>query len=170
MSGYAKQIFLMNKPGVWFLLPSTPLLLFKWSPPHGSKASDEQFTAMPRKWGAQNRKNPIEQPTASSLLRHWFWEDFRKCCQTFLKTGRSSQHWKAFLIDHPKGPSGYCIRPSLYKSLMTTLFATHQSRYYDLLTSKRSKESRFLTHGTFLNYKFDWVVPHHYHHHQCHQH
>lgn len=160
MSEYAKYIFLMNKPGVWFLLPPTPLLLFKWSPSRGEQTSREQFTAMPRKWAGENRENKVIEPTPSSLFRLWFWEDFKKCCQRSLKTERSSWNWKVFSIDYQTEPLDYGVRPSSTNpAWFPYLPLTSSSVMIHLQASNIDKESQFSAHGIFLHYKYNWVVP-----------
>lgn len=161
------QIDFLNEQA-WRVVPpsSTPLLLFKWSPSHREQGFRWAIHSDAPEMGSTEQKEPHrKQPTPSSLFRHWFWEDFRKC-QTFLETGRSSQHWKAFLIDHPALRLLYQTLPSTNPSWLPFLPLTCP----DITIYSQAREQSLFLPQNLLNYKFDWAVPHHHHCHQHHQH
>lgn len=131
---YAKYSFLLSKHHLWFLFSPPPLLLFRWPLLKRNKALDEQFTAMPQKSVGENREKRVMQPPLSSLLRLWYWQNFRKCCQRFLKTERWSQNWKLFSGDIQKESLGN-VSDIFVQFRLYSLFATHQFQCYDLPTS-----------------------------------
>ena len=56
------------------------------APPQGEQGFGWTIHSNAQKWVMESIENKVMQPPLCSLLSLWFSENFRKCCQGFLKT------------------------------------------------------------------------------------